>query len=229
MITDDLHALLNERARSFEPSTETPKRLLRRARRRRARLVGALAVVSVTLGVATAVLTRLGPTPPAYAKFTLVDAATDSIAARHPGEHSIPPNHHAATGDPMSASRLQSHARCMRAHGVAVPDPVETAQGWMIPVNDSVIRSNVKAWREAFFVDCRLEDVNQNLVLGGRTREQIDELITCARARGFELPAPSVDASGQYTFDLEKASPRWGSDHWYRTLFVNCAGALPAP
>jgi hypothetical protein len=47
--------------------------------------------------------------------------------------------------------------------------------------------------------------------------------------RGFELPAPTVDASGQYTFDLEKASPRWGSDHWYRTLFVNCAGALPAP
>jgi hypothetical protein len=222
--------MFEEKARSLEPTAPgSPSRLLRRARVRRARVLGALAAVSVALGVATALVTRVSPTPPAYAKFTLVDAATGSGVSQHPGDHSVPAHHYPTSGDPMSAARLQDHARCMRTHGVDVPDPVETAQGWMIPVNDSVIRSDVKAWREAFFVDCRLEDVNQNLVLGGRTREQIDDLIACARTKGYELPAPTVDAQGQYTFDLEMASPPWGSDHWYRTLFVGCAGSLPAP
>jgi hypothetical protein len=222
--------MFEEKARSLEPTAPgSPSRLLRRARVHRARVLGALAVLSVALGIATALVTGVSPTPPAYAKFTLVDAATDSSTSQHPGDHSVPAHHHAAGGPTMSAARLQDHARCMRAHGVDVPDPVETSQGWMIPVNDSVIRSNVKAWREAFFVDCRLEDVNQNLVLGGRTRQQIDDLIGCARAKGYELPAPTLDGRGQYTFDLEKATPPWGSDHWYRTLFVSCVGSLPAP
>lgn len=226
MIADELRRTLEEQARGFKLSRQHPDRLLRQARRRRARWLGGLAAVMVALGFVTSFVARVTPTPQAYANFTLVDQTT---AAEHPGNHERPADHHGTHGDPMSQDRLQSHARCMRQHGVDVPDPVESSQGWTIPVKPSVIRSDVKAWREAFFVDCRLQDLDQNLVLGGRTRREIDDLIACARAKGFELPAPTVDSKGQYTFDLAKASPPWGSDDWYRTLFVTCAGSLPAP
>jgi hypothetical protein len=30
---------------------------------------------------------------------------------------------------------------------------------------------------------------------------------------------------GEFTFNLGKASRAWGSDAWYRTVFVTCAPA----
>ena len=116
----------------------------------------------------------------------------------------------------------------MRAHGVNVPDPQATPEGWTIPVKEPPFRSE-RAFRQALFVDCRLENVTENLVLGGRGQAYIDKLMACPRARGFVLPPPTKDSSGQFQFDVNKASPAWGSDAWFRVVFVTCAGPLPEP
>jgi hypothetical protein len=53
--------------------------------------------------------------------------------------------------------------------------------------------------------------------------------MNCTRAHGFVLPHPTWNAAGEAQFDLSKAQPPWGSDNWYRTVFVTCAGRLPSP
>src|ERR687887_615196 len=123
---------------------------------------------------------------------------------------------------------LEQHVSCMRAHGVNVPDPQATAEGWTIPVESPPFRSE-KAFRQALFVNCRLENVTENLVLGGRSKAHIDPLLACTRARGFTLPPPTKDSSGEFQFDLNKATPAGGSEAWYRVVFVTCAGLLPSP
>ena len=109
-----------------------------------------------------------------------------------------------------------------------MPGPQATAEGWTIPVKEPPFRSE-RAFRQALFVDCRLENVTENLVLGGRSQAYIDKLMACTRARGFVLPSPTKDSSGQFQFDVNKATPAWGSDAWYRVVFVTCAGPLPEP
>ena len=102
--------------------------------------------------------------------------------------------HDESGGDrPITLARLRQHPDCMRAHGVNVPDPVETANGWTIPVEDPPFQKDQRAWRNAFFVSCRLLDVSEKLVLGGRTSAGIETLMDCTRAHGFVLPQTNVE------------------------------------
>jgi hypothetical protein len=218
MTERELREMLRANADTFEPSPLLPERVLRRTRARWARQLGALGLVALALAAATATALRIGPDQRAFAAFTLIDKETGSSSVHD----------HAQAGEPLTLGRLERHAQCMRAHGVNVPDPQPTAHGWTIRVNEPPFR-NEKAWRNAFFVDCRLENVTENLILGGRTQAGIDELMACTQARGFILPPPTKDASGQFQFDLNKATPAWGSDVWYRVVFVTCAGSLPEP
>jgi hypothetical protein len=50
-----------------------------------------------------------------------------------------------------------------------------------------------------------------------------------ATPEGFIHPPPTKDASGQFQFDENEATPAWGSDAWYRVVFVTCTGPLPKP
>jgi hypothetical protein len=222
MIERELREMLVARAASFHPRPLVPERVLRRARARRARHVGVLALVALALSAAGALALRMTPDQRAFAAFMLVDQ-------KHApgGNHAPIPGHHAGS-KALTHGQLEQHVRCMRAHGINVPDPHATPEGWTIPVKEPPFR-NEKAFRSALFVDCRLENVTENLVLGGRSQAYIDKLMACTRARGFVLPTPSRDASGDFQFDLSKAKPAWGSDAWYRVVFVTCAGPLPAP
>jgi hypothetical protein len=221
MIESKLREMLEVRAASFHPRPLVPEPVVRRVRARRARHLGAVALVAVAAAAASAIALRVTPDEPAFAAFTLVDQKHAS------GEDHAPvPGHH-ATYKPLTHAQLEEHVRCMRAHGVNVPDPHATAEGWTIPVKEPPFR-NEKAFRSALFVDCRLENVTENLVLGGRSQASIDKLMACTRARGFILPPPTK-SSGQFQFDLNKAKPAWGSDAWYRVVFVTCAGPLPKP
>jgi hypothetical protein len=213
-----LRETLRAKAEDFDLPPLLPERVLRRTRTRRARQAGSLALVAVALVVASATALRMTSDQRAFAAFTLID--------QKPG--TAPAHRDRGTGDPLTLAKLEQHAQCMRAHGVNVPDPQPTANGWMIPVNEPPFRDE-KAWRNAFFVDCRLENVTENLVLGGRSQAYIDKLMACTRARGFTLPPPTKDASGQFQFDVNKATPAWGSDAWYRVVFVTCAGRMPEP
>jgi len=98
-----------------------------------------------------------------FAIFNLVDSGAkppDSIL-------STKPSHDQGAGDePLTSAQLRQHADCMRAHGVNVPDPIATANGWTIPVKDPPFQQDQKAWRNAFFVSCRLLNVSEKLVLG---------------------------------------------------------------
>ena len=161
----------------------------------------------------------------ALAAFTLIDETQPSAGANRA---TAPGHRHDATGEPLTLARLRQHVQCMRAHGVNVPDPQATPEGWTIDVREPPFRSD-KAFRNALFVDCRMENVSENLVLGGRGQAYIDRLMSCSRAHGFVLPAPTKDESGQFQFDLNRATPAWGSDAWYRVVFVTCAGPLPQP
>ena len=222
MIETKVSEMLEAKAANFRLPRSTPERVLRRARARRARNVGTFALVAVALSAAGAVALRTTPGQSAFAAFTLVDQQ------RAPGENHAPVSGHHPVGAPLTHAQLEQHVSCMRAHGVNVPDPQATAEGWTIPVESPPFRSE-KAFRQALFVNCRLENVTENLVLGGRSQAYIDRLMACTRARGFTLPPPPKDPSGKFQFDLNKATPAWGSEAWYRVVFVTCAGPLPSP
>jgi hypothetical protein len=219
MIKDQLRRILQAKAEGFSLPPRLREGSLRKARLRRARdAVGGATAVAIAL--VFAVLLTNGGTPPAGA------FAVFRVQAKPARNHHAAPSHgHDATGPAITMRKLRRHAECMRAHGINVADPVRTAGGWMIPVRQPPVDLGSTVSRRAFFVECRLLDVSDNLVLGGRTRAEIDKLIACTRARGFELPEPTQDEAGQFTFDLSKASPRWGSTAWYETVFVTCAPA----
>jgi hypothetical protein len=225
MIETELRQMLRAKATSFELSPVLPERVRRRGRARRARHAAALALAAVALTAATATALRVTPDQRAFAAFTLIDQRRVSDEE---GRSSAPAHRHGTTGQPLTLARLERHVQCMRAHGVNVPDPQATPDGWTIPVDEPPFRSG-KAFRNALFVACRLENVTENLVLGGRSQADIDKLRACTRARGFTLPPPTKDASGEFQFDVNKAAPAWGSDAWYRVVFVTCAGPLPEP
>jgi hypothetical protein len=225
VIETRIRQMLQAKADTFDLPFLAPERLLRRARARRVRQAGALALATVALAAATATALHVTSDQPAFASFTLVDQNQPSDDA----DRGADPGHgHHGTGRPLTLARLKQHVQCMRAHGVNVPDPQATSDGWTIQVKTPPFR-NEKVFRNALFVDCRLEDVTENLVLGGRSEAYVQRLMTCTRARGFILPTPTRDASGQFQFDLNKATPAWGSDAWYRVVFVTCAGPLPQP
>jgi hypothetical protein len=75
-------------------------------------------------------------------------------------------------------------------------------------------------------VDCRLDAVTDELVLGGRTAAAIATLRACTHERGYDLPVPERRGR-DYVFDLRATSPAWGSADWYRTVFVDCAQIHP--
>jgi hypothetical protein len=223
MIENTLSEMLRAKAAGFHTPPPVPERVLRRAKARRAHHVATLAIVALALSAAGAVALRMTPDQPAFAAFMLIDQKQAPA-----GEKSASAHGHEASGEPLTRARLEQHVRCMRAHGVNVPDPQATSDGWTILVKDPPFRSE-KAFRRALFVDCRLQNVTENLVLGGRSQAYIDKLMACTRGRGFVLPPPIKDSSGQFQFDVNKATPAWGSDAWYRVVFVTCAGPLPEP
>src|SRR5919201_748260 len=223
MIDGELRKMLESKAAEFRSAPLDPECVLRRARVRRARSIGALTLVAVGLGAASAVMLGMSPDQRAFAAFALIDKKG---AAADRSEGSAPARGN--TAKPLTLAQLTRHVKCMRAHGVNVPDPRATPEGWTIPVKEPPFRDE-KAFRGALFVDCRLENVTENLVLGGRSQAYIDRLMACTRSRGFVLPPPTKDSSGQFQFDVNKARPAWGSDAWYRIVFVRCAGPLPAP
>src|SRR5436305_15160783 len=159
MIESKVREMLRARAETFDLPPLLPERVLRRARARRARQVGAVARVSVAAVAATATALRMPPDQRAFAAFTLIDQ--NRASADEDG--SSPPAHgHEGTGEPLTHSRLEQHVQCMRAHGVNVPDPQATPDGWTILVKEPPFR-NDRAFRNALFVDCRLADVTENL------------------------------------------------------------------
>jgi hypothetical protein len=66
-----------------------------------------------------------------------------------------------------------------------------------------------------------------DLVVGG-PRPKLDRFISCMRRQGYELPAPTKDASGRYDidgwqFDLTRTSIDTSTRAWNRAMFVTCA------
>jgi hypothetical protein len=219
MTEDQLREMLRTKAEGFNPASRLPERLVCRTRARRAaQAVGSFALVAFALLAGVLVANRISPSEGAFAAFTVQPKPVPAAKKNSPHRHDV-------RGPAITTETISQHARCMRAHGVNVPDPVPTAEGWMIPLRRPAFDPNSKAWREAFFVDCRLVDVNESFVIGGRTRGEIDKLVACTRAHGLDLPQPVEGEDGEFTFNLNKASPPWGSDAWYRTVFVTCAPA----
>jgi hypothetical protein len=223
-----LREMLRAKAATFAPTPRESELLLARARRRTARnlirsaaSVAALAAVAVVVG--TNIADRVTPAESAFAAFTMNKAASKDDVA--------PPHAHEEAGELVTRERLETNIDCMRAQGFDLPDPIETSKGWQVIVEasdgtplptesrDPVVR---RRWAEAVFVDCRLMNLGDELVFGGRSREQIDSLVDCARDEGFVLPSPLERRPGEFTFDLDATSPRWGSGAWYRTVFVTC-------
>jgi hypothetical protein len=134
--------------------------------------------------------------------------------------------HRHATGGPtVTVHQLREHARCMRAHGFHVPDPTRTSQGWAVIVDPGALDLASARFREAMFVTCGpLEGpLSGDLVLGGLSPQRIDRFISCMRSRGFDLPRPSKQPSGDYVFDLSRTSIDTSRPAWNRALFVTCS------
>jgi hypothetical protein len=220
-IEQELREMLRARS-EYAPAPQPPAHVVRRARARTVRSVLSTAFVVVgALALAVAVASQVAPEERAYAALALDDRPSVKVGA--------PPDRHSGTeGQPITRPMLEKNLDCMRTRGFDLPDPVATPQGWQVIVESSeplpsespdlAVRER---WARAVFVDCRLLDFTGDLVLGGRTRLQIDRLRTCARAEGFALPTPSESRPGEFVFDLDSASPRW-SEAWYETVFVRC-------
>jgi hypothetical protein len=226
MNENQLREMLRAQAGTFAPTPQEPDLLLARARRRTVRYLvrsaaSAAAVVAAAFVVGTIIAERVTPAQSAFAALRFDEPASkQDVAAPHAREEA---------GEPVTRAGLETHVDCMRAQGFDLPDPIETSKGWQVIVEDgaplpseSRDPSVRRRWAEAVFVDCRLMNVGDDLVLGGRSREQIESLIACAREEGFMLPSAVEGRPGEFTFDLDATSPRWGSEAWYRTVFVTC-------
>jgi hypothetical protein len=219
---------------ALAPSPQLRPSVIPAARRRRiCRLVAVTVPIAAALSVAAIFPGRPPADAHAFAAFTLRDTPRlrgDTPTARQrPATDDTAPHQHASPGEPITRAMLERNVRCMRAHGFDLPEPVETQDGWQVIVEDgrglpsespdSDVR---KRWAEAVFVECRLIDAAEELVLGGRTRKQVEHLMACARARGFVLRVPTETRPGEFVFDLDAVSPPWGSEAWYRIVFVAC-------
>jgi hypothetical protein len=229
-LENELRKTLREKAEASALRPRPQASVLRRARARAGRgIVAATLVIGSALFLGTTLPSRLASDERAFAAFIVQEKPRANTAApthEHPNGsvhgRSLP-------GQPVTPAMLNHNRQCMRAHGFDLPDPVQTSAGWQVIVEDSTPLPsespdyNVrKRWAEAVFVDCRVIDAAGDLVFGGRTREQIDGLMACARSNGFVLPEPTEPRPGEFVFDLKATSPRWGSQGWYRTVFVTC-------
>jgi hypothetical protein len=191
-----------------------------------------LLVIAGAVVAGTTLATRLTPGQRAFAALEVrARANVGNDTPRSGGHNGAPAHEHAApgAGAPITLAMLRRNIECMRKRGFDLPDPVATAKGWQViversgPLPSESPDYNVrKRWAQAVFVDCRLIDATDDLVLGGRTRQQIDGLMKCTRVHGFVLPPPTETSPGEFEFDLTAASPRWGSQAWYQTVFITC-------
>jgi hypothetical protein len=228
-LEDELRSLLRAKADGYAPLPQGRTSIVTRARIRLLRRSSATMLVLAGASLlATTLAIRLTPGEGAFAALDVRTRPHLGSHATRPRGHDETPSH-AAPGQPITLAMLKKNVQCMRDHGFDLPDPVKTAHGWQVIVEDSSPLPsespdyNVRQrWAQAVFVDCRLMDPTGDLVLGGRTRQQIAGLMACARAQGFVLPTPTETKRGEFEFDLSVASPRWGSQAWYQTVFVRC-------
>jgi hypothetical protein len=227
-LEQEIRAVLRARAAAFAPSLQPSDALLRQARLRSLRTVLTTTVLTAAaLLVGIAVADRLAPEQPAFA----------AVNVSETGQLSAPRSHaHDRAGEPITREMVVQNVRCLRDRGFKLPDPVKTPEGWQVivessepPPSESPDLNVRKRWAQAVFVDCRLMEATGDLVLGGRTRSQIESLLACARGRGFALPQPVENRPGEFVFDLDAASPAWGTDDWYKTVFVDCGLWRSAP
>jgi hypothetical protein len=221
-LENEFRQMLRAKA-TVAPSPRPRASVIATARRRRIRRSFTVAVpIAAALSAVTVLAGQPTGDQRAYAAFRVTQKALVHSDAPKPHQHAAP-------RQPITRAMLEKNVECMRGHGFDLPDPVETSDGWQVIVEDSRPLPSEspdpnlrKRWAEAVFVECRLIDLSGDLVLGGRTRAQIERLTSCARERGFVLPAPKETRPGEFIFDLDAASPQWGSEAWYRTVFVTC-------
>jgi hypothetical protein len=216
-----LEEMLHAKAGTFRPSRGSPDRLARRALLRAARRTGTVLVLAfVTVPLLFTVTSQLTPNDSnsAFAAFTW-PLKSDGPRAANAG--SSQPHGHRTRGNEVTPADLKEHARCMRAHGFDIPDPIQTKGEWTILVKEPPADS--RGWKIAQFVDCRLMNLTDHMVLGGRTPGEIARLRSCTQAAGFVLPEPTETRPGEFRFDLDETSPAWGSEDWYRVIFATCA------
>lgn len=218
-----LREMLRAKADAHVPSLRPPGSISMRVRIATARrLLFAMTPIVVALFIGTTVVSMLTPNERAFAALTVRQSsqAKEDTGINHT---------HARSGPAITLSNVKEHVECMRGHGFSLPDPIPTPDGWQVIVEESEPLPsespdvNVRRrWAEAVFVDCRMLDATDDLVLGARTREQIERLVACVRSEGFRLPRPVESRPGEFVFDLDATSPAWGSKSWYRTVFVTC-------
>jgi hypothetical protein len=146
--------------------------------------------------------------------------AVNVVAAPSPVNADAPVNSEDSSPDPgeeLSEEELRSNIECIRSNGFDLPDPTVTEDGWWVVLDEPL--PDTDEWRQAVFVDCRLMDVGSDLVLGGRSASEIDELIACTREHGVDLPTPTQDGD-HFVFPLDPDEPK--ADDWYVTIFVTC-------
>jgi hypothetical protein len=232
----ELRELLHQRARQFSMAQQLPPAILRRARRKRSRTVVLAGVAVLAMGALGAVALRPAPASDP-ADRAAVGAASRSTPIRALksvsyvlADPTIADTHaHTNDGPTLTVKELREHARCMRAQGFDIPDPTRTAEGWAVKVDPGALDLGSSRLREAMFVTCGPlgGPLTGNLVLGGPSQQQIDRFLSCMRSRGFDLPRPRKQPSGDYLFDLSRTSIDTSRPAWNRALFVTCSPRMP--
>jgi hypothetical protein len=236
MSEPDVREMLRGRASQFSMARHAPGGVLLKARRRRSRtivLASATLVGIASLASLSASLTR-APDGPGHrvairsaspskstGGLTLVTYVLQDTAqgSDHP---------HSETSQPLTIQDVRQHVECMRSRGFDLPDPVKTADGWAIIIDDpaaSGFDPSSAEFREAAFVTCPLGGpLTGNLVLGV-SQDKVDRFMSCMSAQGFDLPEPTMNAGGEYEFDLTQTNIDTSLPEWNRAVFVTCAPA----
>ncbi|HEX9312136.1 MAG TPA: hypothetical protein VGA30_04835 [Actinomycetota bacterium] len=229
MTEDEVRAMLESKAQEFRMPALLPGRVRVGARRRMS--VRAAVAVTAVVGTAAAVLTlggwgKAGPAD-RQAQGKTPAARTDLLKLV---DRAVPVSHQGDTqGDtPVTKEQLRGYVACMWAQGFDLPDPTYAKGRWTIQVAPADINLDSKRWREAALVTCRppgTPPISGDLVLGRRSRSEVQAFTTCMRRHGFPLPDPVWNGDSA-VFDLKGTAIDVDSTAGREAVFVTCA---PAP
>jgi hypothetical protein len=215
----EIREMLRRRAGDFSMATEPSPTVVRRIRKRTS---GRLALTAAGLSSVGLVVGLFIATLGATAPENDVGAGSASRTSIKLVSYLLPDD---PTGVPGSSSEdeLRAHVECMRAQGFDLPDAVRTASGWTIAVDPALVDIGSPGWREAAFVTCRFPlPASGNFILG-LSQERVERFVACVREQGFELPEPTLNADGEYVFDLTGTNIDMSLPEWSKAAFVTCS------
>jgi uncharacterized protein involved in copper resistance len=136
--------------------------------------------------------------------------------------------------DPAASTKKQmrdaqlAFAKCMREHGVDMPDPQPGERGFQVVESNGMPPAKARAAEEA----CRkyLDAIKPPELTDAQKKEFQEAALAharCMREHGIDVPDPTFDSSGRATMKIGKGSGVRPDDPDFKAAADACAKKLP--